>query len=245
MRLPNVLAWKPRIFFFQEFLTSSQCQGIVNLALRKGLTPAEVGDDPKFQWKRRSSSCWLTSDGLHREEKVLLGNVKKSIAQASMIHENHFETLQVLRYSGRDQYKIHPDFIEDDDPDFLRGGQRLATMLIYLNTIPPGHGGETHFPFAKSLQLFEKNNDAILSNERGVSVRPIEGAACMWYNAHPDGQIDTRSPHAGLGIKSKENSPKMNTKLEKWVLSCWIREKPFLSIEEVKKKNQSLKHLSL
>src|SRR5438309_6563672 len=57
----------------------------------------------------------------------------------------HFEGLQVLRYAAGAEYLPHHDYFSAVRGASLRyGGQRVAMLLMYLNT--PALGGATAFP---------------------------------------------------------------------------------------------------
>ena len=72
------------------------------------------------------------------------------------------------------------------------------TCLIYLNE--DFEGGETHFP------------------KLNIKIQPRLGKAVVWNNTHEDNRVIEESLHAGLPVLSKS----------KWIMSIWIREKPFL-----------------
>ena len=77
-------------------------------------------------------------------------------------------------------------------------GFRKKTCLIYLNE--DFEGGETHFP------------------KLNIKIQPRLGKAVVWNNTHEDNRVIEESLHAGLPVLSKS----------KWIMSIWIREKPFL-----------------
>jgi hypothetical protein len=111
------------------------------------------------------------------------------------------EILQVLHYQVGEYFAPHYDFW---DPGFaghavqLRGyGQRVATVLVYLND--DLDGGETEF-----LRL-------------GLRHRGRKGDALLFRNVDAQGQPDRRTLHAGLPP----------TQGEKWLLSLWIRDRAF------------------
>lgn len=76
-------------------------------------------------------------------------------------------------------YAPHFDAVEPGAPSgrlFLaNGGQRIATLLVYLNT--PARGGRTSFP---SMQL---------------SIVPQAGQALIFFPAFVDGRLDVRALH--------------------------------------------------
>ena len=68
----------------------------------------------------------------------------------------HVETIFVTRYEEGEYYKGHEDFYEGFH------GDRLYTILIYLNDVAPGLGGQT---------VFERLN---------LAVTPKLGRAVCW-----------------------------------------------------------------
>lgn len=68
--------------------------------------------------------------------------------------------LQILRYNVSTAYNSHLDYIEDKsgqlEHDFDSsgtGGNRFATILMYMSDLEPEDGGETVFPKAWPPQL--------------------------------------------------------------------------------------------
>jgi prolyl 4-hydroxylase len=112
--------------------------------------------------------------------------------------ENQEDTM-VLRYLPGEAYDDHYDFVDPRVPQFQRElelqGQRIATVLIYLNE--QYTGGETEFP------------------ELGWRYRGSQGDALAWRNVTAAGQPDMRTLHAGRPPVSGE----------KWLLSKWIRDR--------------------
>jgi len=110
-----------------------------------------------------------------------------------------FEPTQVLHYAVGEQFKPHHDFLDPNAPGFAEQlrlyGQRVATMLIYLND--DYSGGETVFP------------------KLGLSFRGKAGDALFWTNVDRAGSADPLTMHAG----------QPPTAGEKWVVSQWIRDR--------------------
>lgn len=62
-----------------------------------------------------------------------------------MVTENG-EDIQVLRYEHGQKYDAHFDYFHDK-VNIVRGGHRIATVLMYLSNVTKG--GETVFPNAE------------------------------------------------------------------------------------------------
>ena len=64
-----------------------------------------------------------------------------------MIPEENQEGFQILHYIDGQKYEPHHDYFHDKvNQSPSHGGQRVATMLMYLTTVE--EGGETVFPQA-------------------------------------------------------------------------------------------------
>ena len=81
------------------------------------------------------------------------------------------------------------------------GGQRLVTVLVYLNTVPEGtEGGRTLF-------------NSIPGVEGNLTVTPVKGTAIMFFPGKLSGELDRRLLHTAEHAVS-----------EKWVSQVWIRQ---------------------
>ena len=91
------------------------------------------------------------------------------------------EGLQILNYKVGGEYKPHFDYFPPGDPGsavhLAKGGQRVSTMVIYLNDVE--EAGETTFP------------------DVGLSVTPKKGAAVYFEYCNSQNQVDPLTLHAG------------------------------------------------
>lgn len=75
------------------------------------------------------------------------------------------------------------DYFNDvKNKDGSHGGQRIATMLIYLST--PEEGGETVFPNADKKVSGPGWSDCA---RRGFALHPQKGDAILFFSLKPDG----------------------------------------------------------
>jgi hypothetical protein len=92
------------------------------------------------------------------------------------------EGLQILRYGPGTEYKPHYDYFDPAAPGtasiLKRGGQRVATVVMYLND--PQAGGATVFPDVQFECL------------------PVRGNAVFFNYSQPD--PSSRSLHAGAPV---------------------------------------------
>ncbi len=81
--------------------------------------------------------------------------------------------------------------------DANRGGQTLATLLVYLNDVE--NGGKTRFG---KLLVDESGNKA--DGEKYLTVQPKMGDALLFFPADENGGFDDRLEHEGcMAIDTK------------------------------------------
>lgn len=156
---------------------------------------------------RTSDTASLRGSGV-QDAPIVLEIMKRATALVGLSLD-HCETLQLVRYESDSQYyKDHFDLL-DDETQLLLGGQRVATVLVYLTTIPDGLGGETSFP-----------NVPV---DGGLKVRPTAGTAVLWANVDTSGSQELLSRHAALPLNSQEDG---DVPVVKYAVNCWIRSFP-------------------
>ena len=97
--------------------------------------------------------------------------------QVSHIPEENGEGMQVLHYVNGQKYEPHHDYFHDTvNPQKSNGGQRVATMLMYLTTVE--EGGETVFPNAAEKVVGDQWSDCA---KRGLAVKTQKGDALLFF----------------------------------------------------------------
>ena len=176
-----LLAMKhPRIVVFGNLLSDEECDAIIAAAeprMKRSLTVETKTGGEEVNADR-------TSDGMffQREETPVVATLERRIAKLVNWPENHGEGLQVLHYQPGAEYKPHYDYFDPTQPGtptiLKRGGQRVGTLVIYLNN--PEAGGGTVFP------------------DVGVEVAPRRGNAVFFSYAVAD--PSTKSLHGGAPV---------------------------------------------
>ncbi|WP_346949338.1 2OG-Fe(II) oxygenase [Dyella sp.] len=171
----------PVVRVLDGLLTDGECEALIGLAsprLARSLTVDEAGRHQTDE--RRTSNGMFFSLG----ETPLIERIERRIAELVDLPVDHGEGLQVLHYRPGQEYEPHFDWFDPTQPGFTavtaRGGQRIASIVMYLNT--PEEGGGTGFPAA------------------GLTVTALRGSAV--YFAYDTG--DQSSLHAGLPVLKGE-----------------------------------------
>ncbi len=170
----------PRVVLFGNLLSPQECELLMATArprLKRSLTVQRDTGDGEVNQER-------TSDGMffERGETPAIARIEERIARLVNWPVENGEGLQVLHYQPGAQYKPHYDYFDLDQPGsaniLARGGQRVATLVIYLNN--PVKGGATVFPDAN------------------LEVAPCQGHAVFFSYERP--HSSTRSLHGGAPV---------------------------------------------
>jgi len=156
----------PRVIVFGSILSVQECDSLVELA-REHLERSPVFDPDTGEDQRHEAR---TSEGMFfkRGENALCARIEARIAALLGWPVENGEGMQVLRYGPGAEYKPHHDYFDPDRPGadvaLGRGGQRVASLVMYLNN--PTRGGATTFPDAHFEVAPIKGNAAYFSYDR-------------------------------------------------------------------------------
>ncbi len=170
----------PRVVVLGGLLSDDECDQIVTLA-RARLARSET---VQITTGASEVNEARTSEGMffERGEHAVCAALEARLAALLHWPIENGEGLQVLRYRPGAEYKPHYDYFDPDQPGtpaiLKRGGQRVASIVCYLNT--PTCGGATVFP---DVQL---------------DVSPVKGNAVFFSYDRP--HPVTRSLHGGAPV---------------------------------------------
>ncbi|KAM7486391.1 hypothetical protein LguiA_002400 [Lonicera macranthoides] len=204
---PEIISWSPRIIVFHNFLSMAECDYLRAIAKPRlqvsTVVDTKTGKGIKSD-VRTSSGMFLN----HEEKKYpMIQAIEKRISVYSQVPVENGELIQVLRYEKNQFYRPHHDYFSDTF-NLKRGGQRVATMLMYLTDNV--EGGETYFPGAGSGECSCGGKMV-----KGMCVKPNKGDAVLFWSMGLDGQSDPTSVHGGCEVLSGE----------KWSATKWMRQK--------------------
>jgi len=174
----------PRVVVFGNLLSAEECEGLIAAArvrLARSLTVETRTGGEVLNVDR-------TSDGMffERGENEIVARLEQRLAMLLRWPLEYGEGLQILRYAPGAQYRPHYDYFDPHEPGtptiLKRGGQRVATLVMYLQE--PEQGGATTFP------------------DIGLEVAPVRGTGVFFSYDRPDPA--TRTLHGGAPVLAGE-----------------------------------------
>ena len=174
----------PRVLVFGDLVSDEECEALIQAArqrLARSLTVETKTGGEALNVDR-------TSDGMffERGENPVVARLEQRIAALLRWPLEFGEGLQILRYAPGAQYRPHYDYFDPNEPGtptiLRRGGQRLATLVMYLQE--PELGGATTFP------------------DVGLEVAPKRGTGVFFSYERPD--PSTHTLHGGAPVLAGE-----------------------------------------
>ncbi len=169
---------QPRLVVFGNLLSPDECDALIAAAatrMARSLTVSTQTGGEEINDHR-------TSDGMffQRGESPLVQRIEERIACLLNWPIENGEGLQVLHYRPGAEYKPHYDYFDPAEPGtptiVQHGGQRVGTLVMYLNT--PEKGGGTVFPQAQIEVAPQRGNAVFFSYARPApSTGTLHGGA--------------------------------------------------------------------
>ncbi len=174
----------PRVLVLGGLMSDDECDALIELA-RPRLARSETVE---LQTGGSEVNVARTSRGMFfsRAENAVCAAIEQRLAKLLDWPIENGEGLQILHYQPGAEYKPHHDYFDPAQPGsapiLKRGGQRVASIVMYLNT--PTKGGATVFP------------------DVALEVAPIKGNAVFFSYDRPHPM--TRSLHGGAPVVEGE-----------------------------------------
>ncbi len=174
----------PRVIVFGGLFSDAECDELIESA-RTRLVRSETVE---MATGGNEINAARTSDGMFfaRGETALIERLEARIGALLEWPVENGEGLQILRYRPGAEYKPHYDYFDPAKSGtasiLKRGGQRVASLVCYLNT--PAKGGATVFP------------------DVHLDVAPCKGNAVFFSYDRPHPM--TRSLHGGAPVVEGE-----------------------------------------
>jgi prolyl 4-hydroxylase len=189
----------PRIVLLGNVLSEEECDALAAFSeqrLARSPVVADADGADQIHVHRTSRGAMV-----QRGETDLVARIDARLAALASWPVEYGEGMQVLRYEAGNEYRPHFDWFDPELPGprkhLERGGQRLATFVVYLSDV--AQGGSTSFPAL------------------GLEVQPKKGGAVFFANTDPYGAPDRQTLHAGTPV----------IKGVKFVGNKWLRESNF------------------
>jgi hypothetical protein len=161
----EVLSVRPAVFDLHNFFSKDESAALVDRALKETkethkIKRSTTGDKASTESinKRRTSESGFDTNG---ETSLLIKRRCFDVLGFDEYMEGHADGLQILRYNLTTAYIPHMDWFgatesmtEDYDSE-KKGGNRFATILLYMSDLPETAGGETVFTEAWPSHLPE------------------------------------------------------------------------------------------
>jgi prolyl 4-hydroxylase len=187
----------PRILLFKGILSASECTQLIELSrsqLERSQTLGAVTGERAIDTGRTSRGAFLRAT-----DSELVARLDLRLSELTGCPVENGEPLQVVSYTPDAEYQPHFDFYDSEKPGHRRmlehGGQRIGTLLIYLNDV--NAGGTTVFPSI------------------GLDVVPCRGNGVYFGYMSEDGTLDLATLHASTPVRGGE----------KWIATKWFRER--------------------
>mmetsp|Transcript_13782 Transcript_13782/g.16735 ORF Transcript_13782/g.16735 Transcript_13782/m.16735 type:complete len:421 (-) Transcript_13782:11-1273(-) len=207
----KLLHQSPPVLSIENFFSSAECEEYMKLTqepkdMHSDSEKSSTGAGPlrinsatfsTFAQSRRTSTTWYCH---YRQVPTLLAKAKRLLNNLPLAQ---MEEAQIVRYRTGEEFSWHYDEIPKEQ--LSNGGQRIATLLVYLNTLSNEGGGGTIFRDLKGVDGVEQ-----------LTMRPKIGSALLFFPSLADGTPDDRTLHKGeVAVE------------EKMIAQMWIHERPY------------------
>jgi len=185
----------------ENFCTQEEAAYLIDKA-RTRLQPSSVvnPDDDSLVYNTHRKSADAGVYGYNDKDPLAQRFVERA-AMLLGVPTTHAENFPVTYYDSGDYFKEHMDAF----PSF--NGDRQYTVLVYLNDVGDGNGGETVF------------------TDLGIVSKPRICRAIIWRNYNNDGSVNMLSKHSAQPLKERA---------EKWVVQLGFRRYPMFEGPERK-----------
>lgn len=169
---------QPRVVVLGGVLSDEECDALIAAArprMARSLTVQTQTGGEELNPDRTSNGMFF-----NRGESELITRIEARIGRLLNWPVDHGEGIQVLHYHPGAEYKPHYDYFDPAEPGtptiLKRGGQRLATLVMYLSE--PARGGGTTFPDVGLEVAPQRGNAVFFSYDRPLpTTRTLHGGA--------------------------------------------------------------------
>ena len=191
----TMYAADPILYVVDNFLSNDECDAFIKASEGKLQPSTVINLDNELQHENRTSeNCWIEHDA-----NDMVHEVSKRLSILVQIPIRNAEQYQLVYYKKGAKYMPHFDSFDYETEDGKKywepGGQRMITVIAYLNDVE--EGGETGFP------------------KLDINIPPKKGDVVVFHNCiEGTTEINPDALHAGSPVVSGE----------KWAVNLWFRE---------------------
>ncbi|WP_054956219.1 2OG-Fe(II) oxygenase [Paenibacillus dakarensis] len=187
---------KPVIAVLDQLLSNEECDELVEIAKKRVTRSTVVDPDTGKATIDKARTSYSTS--LKNNESEFIRTLNQRITEVMRYPIEHGEDLHIINYQAGAEYKPHFDYFPKinagSELHLGKGGQRVSTLIMYLNDVESG--GETIFP------------------KLGLSILPKKGSAVYFEYCNSLEQVDSMTLHGGAPVVLGE----------KWIATKWMRQ---------------------
>lgn len=190
---------KPQVILLGNVLSDAECDAIVahcGARYTRSTVTAEADGASVVHEGRTSEMAFI-----QRGETEVAERIDRRLAAIAHWSPECSEPFQLQKYGKTQEYRPHYDWLDPDSAGhrshLARGGQRLATFVLYLCDV--AQGGGTVFP------------------NLGLEVFPKKGHALWFLNTDSNHQPDPQTLHGGAPVVS-------GTKI---IANKWLRQERY------------------
>ncbi len=197
LQMPVIALATPRLMVFEDFLSDAECDALIALSQAK-MQDSTVVDPLTGEFVKHPERISRGTHFEHQSNDVVIA-IENRISELFGFPLNQQEAIQILHYGVGGEYRPHYDYFPPEEAGsqsaLAHAGQRLATLVMYLNT--PTQGGSTDLP------------------NLGLTVTAKKGFALYFESIAPHGEPYPQTLHAGMPVLAGE----------KWIATKWLRER--------------------
>jgi prolyl 4-hydroxylase len=173
---------QPQIILLGNVLSNDECDAIVAHCGTRYTRSTVTGDDDGSSVVHEGRTSDMAF--IQRGEADVAERIEQRLAALAHWPAECGEPFQLQKYASTQEYRPHYDWLDPDSSGhrshLARGGQRLATFILYLSEVD--QGGGTVFPGL------------------GLEVYPKKGSALWFLNTDSNHQPDRQTLHGGAPV---------------------------------------------
>ncbi|MET0319855.1 MAG: 2OG-Fe(II) oxygenase [Duganella sp.] len=190
---------QPQVILLGNVLGMDECDAIVQHCGTRYTRSTVTGEDDGASVVHEGRTSDMAF--IQRGEAEVAERIEQRLAALAHWPAACGEPFQLQKYASTQEYRPHYDWLDPDTSGhrshLARGGQRLATFILYLTDVE--QGGGTVFPGL------------------GLEVFPKKGSALWFLNTDSNHQPDRQTLHGGAPVVS-------GTKI---IANKWLRQERY------------------